>query len=57
MEPSKSKDSKNSGRQENNSDSNEEEEKELCPGFKDVDAFVKVSKRNQLERVSTQATA
>ncbi|XP_013876478.1 exosome complex component 10 [Austrofundulus limnaeus] len=41
MEPSKSNDSTNSGLQEQNSDVNEEEENELCPGFKDVDAFVK----------------
>lgn len=58
MEPSKSDDSTNSGVQRNNSDSDEEEENELCPGFKDVDAFVKVSKRKQpAETVSTQATS
>lgn len=35
--------STNSGLQEGNSEPNDEERNELCPGFKDVDAFVKVS--------------
>lgn len=40
---SKSNDSTNSGLKDNNSDPNDEDKPELCPGFKDVDAFVKVS--------------
>uniref|UniRef100_A0A671VCU4 Exosome complex component 10 n=1 Tax=Sparus aurata TaxID=8175 RepID=A0A671VCU4_SPAAU len=38
---SKSNDSTNSGLKDNNSDPNDEDKPELCPGFKDVDAFVK----------------
>lgn len=45
MDSSKSKDSTNSGLQETNSDINDEEKNDLCPGFKDADAFVKVSER------------
>uniref|UniRef100_A0A8C9YYL8 Exosome complex component 10 n=1 Tax=Sander lucioperca TaxID=283035 RepID=A0A8C9YYL8_SANLU len=41
MDSSKSKDSTNSGLQETNSDINDEEKNDLCPGFKDADAFVK----------------
>ena len=38
-----SKSSSTSGPQDTNSDANDEEKSDLCPGFKDVDAFVKVS--------------
>ncbi|XP_070766578.1 exosome complex component 10 isoform X2 [Enoplosus armatus] len=41
MASSKRNDSSNSGPQDTNSDTNDEEKAELCPGFKDVDAFVK----------------
>lgn len=41
MASSKSNDSTNSGLQDTNSDTNDEERDDLCPGFKDVDAFVK----------------
>ncbi|XP_074501251.1 exosome complex component 10 [Sebastes fasciatus] len=41
MDSSKSKTSTNSGLQDNNSETNEEKEEDLCPGFKDADAFVK----------------
>ncbi|KAM4571782.1 exosome complex component 10 [Fundulus diaphanus] len=41
MKASKKKLSTSSEPKQNNSDANSEEEKELCPGFKDVDAFVK----------------
>ncbi|XP_040007563.1 exosome component 10 [Xiphias gladius] len=41
MDSSKSNDSTNSGPQDGNSDTKDEEKTELCPGFKDVDAFVK----------------
>lgn len=37
----KTNDSANSGPQDTNSDANDEDKNELCPGFKDVDAFVK----------------
>lgn len=33
----------NSGRQDGHPEPSDEENNELCPGFKDVDAFVKVS--------------
>lgn len=45
MASSKTNDSSNSGVQDTTSDTNDEEKSELCPGFKDVDAFVKVSER------------
>ncbi|XP_034029131.1 exosome component 10 [Thalassophryne amazonica] len=41
MESSKSDVSTNSGQQSNNSDVEEQETTDLCPGFKDVDSFVK----------------
>ncbi|KAF7660933.1 hypothetical protein LDENG_00272540 [Lucifuga dentata] len=41
MESSKSHVSSSSGREDSNSDINQEETNELCPGFKDVDSFVK----------------
>lgn len=41
MASSKSNSSTNSGLQGNSSDTNDEDKAELCPGFKDVDAFVK----------------
>uniref|UniRef100_A0A3Q2PAF4 Exosome complex component 10 n=1 Tax=Fundulus heteroclitus TaxID=8078 RepID=A0A3Q2PAF4_FUNHE len=41
MKTSKKKLPTSSETKQNNSDANSEEEKELCPGFKDVDAFVK----------------
>lgn len=47
MASSKSNDSTNSGLQDANSDTNDEGKNELCPGFKDVDAFVKVSERRK----------
>lgn len=40
---SKSSDSTNSGLKDNSSDPSDEDKPELCPGFRDVDAFVKVS--------------
>ncbi len=46
----KSNDSANSGIQDTNSDTNDEDKNELCPGFKDVDAFVKVSELSKAER-------
>lgn len=48
MDSSKSKDSSNSGRQDSNPDTTDEDKPELCPGFKDADAFVKVSKKRGL---------
>lgn len=39
----------NSGLQDTSSDTNDEEKGELCPGFKDVDAFVKVSELTQAD--------
>lgn len=50
MAASKSNASSKSGSKDRNSDDNEEEQAELCPGFKDVDAFVKVSRLNQAGR-------
>uniref|UniRef100_A0A3P9PR00 Exosome complex component 10 n=1 Tax=Poecilia reticulata TaxID=8081 RepID=A0A3P9PR00_POERE len=41
MKTSKKKESTNSGSRDDNPGANREEESELCPGFKDVDAFVK----------------
>ncbi|XP_068997255.1 exosome complex component 10 [Embiotoca jacksoni] len=41
MKSAKRSDSTNSGRQDSSSETNDEEQNELCPGFKDVDAFVK----------------
>ncbi|KAG7521384.1 exosome component 10 [Solea senegalensis] len=41
MESSKKKDATNSGPQDGNADTNDEKKPELCPGFPDVDAFVK----------------
>uniref|UniRef100_A0A672ZII7 Exosome complex component 10 n=1 Tax=Sphaeramia orbicularis TaxID=375764 RepID=A0A672ZII7_9TELE len=41
MDSLKKHDSSNSGRQDTSSDTTEEENPDLCPGFKDVDAFVK----------------
>uniref|UniRef100_A0A3P9M9G6 Exosome complex component 10 n=1 Tax=Oryzias latipes TaxID=8090 RepID=A0A3P9M9G6_ORYLA len=41
MSLSKSKDDSNREVLDSNSDTNEEDKNELCPGFKDVDAFVK----------------
>ncbi|KAM4562795.1 exosome complex component 10 [Odontesthes bonariensis] len=41
MDYSKSKDSTTSGLQDSDSDVNDEDKNELCPGFKDADAFVK----------------
>lgn len=45
MASSKSNDSTNSGLQDASSDTNDDDKDELCPGFKDVEAFVKVSER------------
>uniref|UniRef100_A0A669B7U7 Exosome complex component 10 n=1 Tax=Oreochromis niloticus TaxID=8128 RepID=A0A669B7U7_ORENI len=41
MASSKKKDLKSSGPKDSNSDTNDEDKDELCPGFRDVDAFVK----------------
>lgn len=41
----KSNGSTTSGPQEPSSDAKDDDRSELCPGFKDVDAFVKVSDR------------
>uniref|UniRef100_A0A3B3U524 Exosome complex component 10 n=1 Tax=Poecilia latipinna TaxID=48699 RepID=A0A3B3U524_9TELE len=41
MKTSKKKESTNSGSRDDNPDANRAEESELCPGFQDVDAFVK----------------
>ncbi|KAM9343591.1 LOW QUALITY PROTEIN: exosome complex component 10-like [Pholidichthys leucotaenia] len=41
MTSSKTNESTNSGLQDNNAEANEDENGELCSGFKDVDAFVK----------------
>ncbi|XP_040921426.1 exosome component 10 [Toxotes jaculatrix] len=41
MDSSKSNDSTNSGLQDSNPDASDEDKTELCPGFKDADAFVK----------------
>lgn len=49
MDSSKSNDSTNSGPQDGNSDTKDEEKTELCPGFKDVDAFVKVSEVTKVD--------
>lgn len=49
MASAKSNDSTNSGLQDTNSDTNDDDKNELCPGFKDVDAFVKVSERTKLD--------
>lgn len=44
MASSKSKESKKSGSKDKmSSEPKEDDETELCPGFKDVDSFVKVS--------------
>lgn len=44
MKSSKSNHSTDSGLVEGNSETTDEGKNELCPGFKDADAFVKVSK-------------
>lgn len=50
MASSKSKESKKSGSKDKmSSEPKEDDETELCPGFKDVDSFVKVSKKKQNE--------
>ena len=43
MESPKGKDPANSGAQGGDPDADEAGRAELCPGFRDVDAFVKVS--------------
>lgn len=48
MASSKSNISTNTGLRDTTSDTNDEEKDELCPGFKDVDAFVKVSELTKL---------
>lgn len=48
MASSKSSDPAHSGPQDTNSESNDEDKPELCPGFKDADAFVKVSELSRL---------
>lgn len=49
MDSSKSKDSSKSGREDSNTDNSDDEKAELCPGFKDADAFVKVSEITKLD--------
>lgn len=44
MASSKSKGARKNESQETSPETTEEDKTELCPGFKDVDAFVKVSK-------------
>lgn len=44
MASSKSKSARKNDSQETSPETTEEDTTELCPGFKDVDAFVKVSK-------------
>lgn len=46
MASSKSKSARKNDPQDTNLETTEEDKGELCPGFKDVDAFVKVSKTN-----------
>ena len=48
MASSKSNESTNSGLQDSTAENNGEEQEELCPGFKDVDAFVKVGERSEV---------
>lgn len=49
MKSFKSNDTNSSGLQDSNTDTNDEEKHELCPGFKDADAFVKVSEQTKLD--------
>lgn len=49
MASSKSKGARKNDSQDTNLETTEEDKSELCPGFKDVDAFVKVSKTNAEE--------
>lgn len=53
MKPSKSNESASSSLQEDISDTAGDGDKELCPGFREVDDFVKVSERNLPLKVST----
>lgn len=48
MDSSKRKDSSNTVFADPNSENNDEEKEDLCPGFKDADAFVKVSELSTL---------
>lgn len=53
MASSKSKEAKKSvSKDKTNSEPKEDDEPELCPGFKDVDSFVKVSKNKTKRRRS-----
>lgn len=53
MASSKSKEAKKSvSKVKTSSDPKEDDETELCPGFKDVDSFVKVSKKKKTRRRS-----
>lgn len=52
MASSKNKGTKKSDSQDTNQEATEEEKTELCPGFKDVDAFVKVSKTDAKGRAA-----
>lgn len=57
MASSKSKEAKKSGsKDKTNSEPKEDDETELCPGFKDVDAFVKVSKKKKSKKEALRAT-
>lgn len=54
MASSKSKEAKKSSPKDKaSSEPKEDDETELCPGFKDVDAFVKVSKNQNEEEAFT----
>lgn len=57
MSLSKSKDDSNREVLDSNSDTNEEDKNELCPGFKDVDAFVKVREQQQMLKFLAEAKA
>lgn len=53
----KSKEAKKSGsKDKTSSEPKEDDEPELCPGFKDVDSFVKVSKKNKTKKKPLRAT-
>lgn len=56
MDSSKSNDSTNSGLRDATSQNNDEEQDELCPGFRNADAFVKVSEQTKLSLAVKWAT-
>lgn len=57
MASSKSKGARKNDSQDTNLETTEEDKSELCPGFKDVDAFVKVSKTNAEVAARTKLAA